>query len=110
MELSQPGTEQLRASLDDLLEEVRAGTERIGELQHELETREITGYAGSGEVTVRLLGTGQFVDVSIDPDTYRRYDADTVGTLVLAAVNDGLARLQEAGREIFAPVLGPVEG
>lgn len=97
--------DHLQSTLDDMLEQVRVSTERIDDLQRELQSREITGYAGNGEVTVRLLGTGQFVDVSIDPDTYRRYDAETVGTLVLTAVNDGLARLQEASRTIFAPVL-----
>lgn len=99
--------DQLQSSLADMLAEVRASTQRVDELQRELQGREITGYAGNGEVTVRLLGTGQFVDVSIDPDTHRRYDAETVGTLVLAAVNDGLARLQEASRTILAPVLNP---
>ena len=105
MDFLHPDTDHLQSTLDDLLEEVRVSTERIDDLQRELQSREITGYAGNGEVTVRLLGTGQFVDVYIDPDTYRRYDAETVGTLVLTAVNDGLARLQEASRTIFAPVL-----
>jgi nucleoid-associated protein EbfC len=102
--------EQLQSTLDELLQDVRAQTEHVTELRHQLQTREITGYAGNGEVTVRLLGTGQFVDVSIDPVAYRQYDAETVGTLVLTAVNDGLARLQEASRAIFAPVLDNTEG
>jgi DNA-binding YbaB/EbfC family protein len=110
MDFTHTDVDQLQSTLEDLLDEVQANTERINEMQRDLESREITGYAGSGEVTVRLLGTGQFVDVYIDPDTYRRYDAETVGTLVLTAVNDGLARLQEASRTIFAPVLDAAEG
>jgi nucleoid-associated protein EbfC len=100
----------LTPGLDDLLAEVQANTERVLELQRDLERREITGYTGNGEVTVRLLGTGQFVEVFIDPETYRRYDSETVGTLVLTAVNDGLARLQTASRTIFAPVLDAAGG
>lgn len=102
--------EQLQSTLQDLLDDVQANTERVNEMQRDLQSREITGYAGNGEVTVRLLGTGAFVDVFIDPDTYRRYDAETVGTLVLAAVNDGLARLQAASRTIFAPMLDAAGG
>ncbi|MFI7541809.1 YbaB/EbfC family nucleoid-associated protein [Actinoplanes sp. NPDC049599] len=105
MDFTHTDADRLQTTLDDMLAEVRASTERVNEMQRELQSSEITGYAGNGEVTVRLLGTGQFVDVCIDPDTYRRYDAETVGTLVLTAVNDGLARLQEASRTIFAPVL-----
>jgi len=110
MEFIHTDVEQLQSTLDDLLEEVQANTERVNEMQRDLQSREITGYAGNGEVTVRLLGTGQFVDVYIDPDTYRHYDAETVGTLVLTAVNDGLARLHTASRTIFAPVLDAAEG
>jgi DNA-binding protein YbaB len=110
MDSTQTDIEQLQSTFEDLLDDVHANTQRINEMQRDLQCREITGYAGNGEVTVRLLGTGQFVDVYIDPDTYRHYDAETVGTLVLAAVNDGLARLQEASRTIFAPVLDAAEG
>ena len=110
MDFTPTGVEQLQSTLDDLLADVQANTERVDQMQRELQTREITGYAGSGEVTVRLLGTGQFVDVYIDPGTYRHYDAETVGTLVLTAVNDGLARLQAASRTIFAPMLDAAEG
>ena len=100
---------QLQSTLDGLLQDVQAQTEHITELQQELQKREITGYAGNGEVTVRLLGTGQFTDIYIDPTTHRQYDSETVGTLVLTAVNDGLARLQHASQTIFAPVLNPAE-
>jgi DNA-binding protein YbaB len=110
MDFSHPDVENLQFSLDGLLQEVQANTERVNEMQRDLQSREITGYAGNGEVTVRLLGTGQFVDVYLDPETVRRYDAEVIGSLVLTAVNDGLARLQEASRTIFAPMLDAAEG
>jgi len=97
-------TDHLSTALDDLLDQVYADTERIAALQQDLERREITGYAGDGEVTVRLAGTGQFLSVVIDPDTMRRYDADTVGSLVVEAVNDGLNRLHAESQAIFAPL------
>jgi nucleoid-associated protein EbfC len=96
--------DHLNTALDDLLEQVHADTERIAALQNELQHREIAGYAADGEVTVRLAGTGQVLSVVIDPDTMRRYDADTVGSLVVVALNDGLNRLHAESQAIFAPL------
>ncbi|MDG4829504.1 YbaB/EbfC family nucleoid-associated protein [Solwaraspora sp. WMMD1047] len=96
---------QLEAAMNDLLEQVRASTERVDELNRSLATREITGYAGNGEVTVRLLGNGRFTEVVIDPDALRRFGAEDVGALVLEAVNDGLRRMQEANQAAYAPLM-----
>lgn len=96
---------QLQTAMDDLLAQVRAGTERVDDLRRAMAAREITGYAGSGEVLVRLLGDGRFTEVVIDPETVRRYPVEDVCALVLEAVNDGLRRLNEASQATFAPLI-----
>lgn len=92
-------------SLDDLLAEVQQQTERIAEARARLDRQELTGVTGGGEVTVRLLGSGQFIEIQIDPDTLRRYPPDVVGSFVLDAVNDGLRRMKEAGDAAFGPLM-----
>ncbi|MEV6343723.1 YbaB/EbfC family nucleoid-associated protein [Actinoplanes sp. NPDC051851] len=99
--------DRLRSGLDTLLQQVHTDTTRIVALQEDLWRREITGYAADGAVTVRLSGTGTFLDVTIDPDTLRRYDAFTVGQLVLTAINDALTRLQSATQSVFTPPPAP---
>lgn len=96
---------QLEVAMDDLLEQVRVSTERVEDLRRTMAARDITGYAGNGEVTVRLLGSGRFTEIVIDPDTIRRYGVEDVGALVLEAVNDGLRRLNEASQATFAPLI-----
>ncbi|GGK77609.1 YbaB/EbfC family nucleoid-associated protein [Mangrovihabitans endophyticus] len=110
MEHTHPEVAELESTLDALLDRVHAETAQVAALQEELQGREITGFAGDGEVVVRLAGTGRFTEVSIDPDATRRYDTETLGSLVLEAVNDGLDRLQEASRAVFGPVLGTTAG
>ncbi len=92
-------------SVDDLLAQVHEQQRRVEEIQRSLERMDIVGYAGNGDVTVRLKGSGQFTEVAIDPDAYRRYGAEGIGSLVLEAINDGLQRLGEASRRKFEPLL-----
>ncbi|MDP9794070.1 DNA-binding protein YbaB [Catenuloplanes nepalensis] len=97
--------ERLRAELDGALARVRENNARVTALQRELETTRISGYAPNGEVVALLTGAGEFTEVRIDPDLLRRYDAATIGTLVTAAVNDGLRRLAATSASTFAPLL-----
>ena len=90
-------------SIDAMVRRIQADTERVMRLRSSLETMEIIGSADRGAVTVRLLGTGRFTAIDIDPDALRSTDAQALGALVLTAVNDGLARLHERSRAMFAP-------
>ncbi|MGH3655984.1 MAG: YbaB/EbfC family nucleoid-associated protein, partial [Micromonosporaceae bacterium] len=75
------------------------------ELQRSLETMVITAYAADGDVTVKLTGAGRFTEVTLDPRVMRQYDAQTLGDLVLEAVNNGLRKLGEASQQKFAPII-----
>jgi DNA-binding protein YbaB len=97
---------ELEREMERMLAEVRESTERVDDLRRSMERRQITGYAGNGEVTVQLLGSGWFTDVSIDPEVVRQYRVEDVCALVLEAVNDGLRRLHSASQATFAPLLG----
>jgi DNA-binding YbaB/EbfC family protein len=92
-------------TIDDLLAQAQAQQERVMEAQRSLERMDITGEAGNGEVTVRLKGSGRFTEIAVDPGAHRRYDADSLGALVLEAVNDGLRNLGEASRRKFEPLM-----
>ena len=105
-----PDPAALAAAHDDLVARVRAGTEKVAAMRRSLDRQEITGSTRGGEVTVRLLGTGRFVDVRIDPDAVRRYDAETVGALVLEAVNDGLWWLHAHSELAFQSIITETGG
>ncbi|BCL12540.1 YbaB/EbfC family nucleoid-associated protein [Micromonospora sagamiensis] len=99
----------MEPAIEDLLAQVREQQQRIEEIQRSVATMQLTGYAGNGDVTVKLRGDGRFTEVTIDPQVLRRYDADTLGQLVLEAVNDGLAKLAAANEARYAPLLGEAQ-
>ena len=99
----------MEPAIEELMAQVREQQQRIEDIQRSVETMELTGYAGNGDVTVKLKGDGRFTDVSIDPQVLRRYDAQTIGQLVLEAVNDGLAKLNAASQAKYAPLLAEAE-
>ncbi|WP_051799337.1 YbaB/EbfC family nucleoid-associated protein [Catenuloplanes japonicus] len=97
--------DRLRTELDDALARVEQNNARVLTLQRELEATRLTGHSPNGEVVALLTGSGEFTDIRITPETLRRYDSATVGSLVTAAVNDGLRRLAATSAEMFAPLL-----
>ncbi|MFG3697338.1 YbaB/EbfC family nucleoid-associated protein [Micromonospora sp. NPDC047620] len=99
----------MEPAIEDLLAQVREQQQRIEEIQRSVATMELTAYAGNGDVTVKLKGDGRFTEVTIDPQVLRRYDAQTLGQLVLEAVNDGLAKLAAANEARYAPLLGEAQ-
>jgi nucleoid-associated protein EbfC len=88
-----------------LLDRVRKQTDQVQRIQRSVEAMSITGTSRNGEVTVTVQGNGRFTEVSIDPETVRRYNARDLGDIVLEAVNDGLHKLAEASSARFAPVI-----
>jgi DNA-binding YbaB/EbfC family protein len=100
----------MQKEIADLLAEVEAHRGRVLDIQREVDRMEITGTAGGGEVTVRLRGTGRVIEVVIDPQAMRRYDARDLGAMITDAVNDGVGRLGEASRRRFAPFGGEPAG
>lgn len=95
----------MEPAIEELMAQVRDQERRIMDIQRSVETMEITGFAGNGDVTVKLKGNGRFTDVQIDPQVLRRYDARTLGELVLEAVNDAQAKLAAASAARFAPII-----
>jgi DNA-binding YbaB/EbfC family protein len=63
------------------------------EIQSRLETLDVEGSAGGGVVTARMNGKKEVLSVRIAPEAFTAGDADLLGDLVVAAIN-------EAGRKV----------
>jgi len=74
--------------------------------QAELATQTFEGSAGGGMVTAVLRGSGELVSVEIDPSVLDPDDAELVGDLVVAAVNDAHRVMSEAAGEAFGGIPG----
>jgi DNA-binding YbaB/EbfC family protein len=89
--------------LQKMAREMQANMEKA---QTELGELTVTGTAGGGAVTVVMTGTQEAREIKISKDAVDPTDVETLQDLVLAAVNDALAR----SKELAAQTLGGVTG
>jgi DNA-binding YbaB/EbfC family protein len=89
--------------LQRMAREMQANMEKA---QNELGELTVQGTAGGGAVTVVMTGTQEAKDIRISKDAVDPTDVETLQDLVLAAVNDALAR----SKELAAQKLGGVTG
>jgi DNA-binding YbaB/EbfC family protein len=89
--------------LQKMAREMQANMEKA---QTELGELTVTGTAGGGAVTVTMTGTQDVREIHINKDAVDPTDVETLQDLVLAAVNDALAR----SKELAAQKLGGVTG
>jgi DNA-binding protein YbaB len=95
-------------TVEELMAKVQEQQERVFEIQRAVEQLEITAFTANSEVTVKLRGNGRFTEVVVDPRAMR-YDAETLGALVVEAVNSGLTKLAEATKKKFEPIMGETQ-
>ena len=84
-----------RGGIGNIMKQAQQMQRRMAELQEELENKQVEASAGGGMVKVVANGRQQVVAIAIDPEVVDTEDVDMLQDLVLAAVNDALAKSQE---------------
>lgn len=79
---------------------------QIAKVQAELRDTELEATAGGGAVRVVITGAQELRVIEIDPAAIDPAEVDMLQDLVLAAVNDAIARSKELERERMASVAG----
>ena len=67
----------------------------MAKLQEELETSTVEATAGGGAVGIVVTGKMTVESITIDPEAISADDVEMLQDLVLAAVNEGLAKAQD---------------
>ena len=96
---------EVQVDVAGLLDQVRQQADEVQRIQRSVEAMQVKGNSRNNEVTVTVTGTGRFTEISIDPETVRRFNARELGDIVLEAVNDGLRKLGEASTARFKPII-----
>jgi DNA-binding YbaB/EbfC family protein len=81
--------------LGSLMEQASQMQQQMAEAQAAAATTILEGVSGGGAVKVTVTGTGEFQAVSIDPGAVDPDDVTMLEDLVLAALHDATARIQE---------------
>jgi DNA-binding YbaB/EbfC family protein len=65
-------------------------------LQKQMEATVVDATAGGGMVTVKMNGQKQLLSLQIDPEVFTGGDKDMLQDLIVAAVNEGIRKVDEA--------------
>jgi len=66
------------------------------QLQKQMETTVVEATAGGGMVSVKMNGNKQLISIQVDPEVFAGGDKDMLQDLIVAAVNEGVRKVDEA--------------
>lgn len=96
-------------NLGQIMKQAQEMQGRMNELQEKLQEMEITGQSGGGLVQVTLSGKGEAKKVKIDPSLIDPNDSEVLEDLILAAINDARAKVDEETQEQMKELTGGME-
>jgi DNA-binding YbaB/EbfC family protein len=84
---------------NQMLKQLQKVQQQMEQAQDQLAEEVVEGSAGGGVVTARVKGDGMVESVTIDPEAVDPDDAEMLGDLVTAAVNEGLRKVKDLAAE-----------
>ncbi len=82
-------------NLGQIMKQVQDMQTRMAEMQEKLGEVEITGQSGGGMVQATLNGKGLVKAVKIDPSLVNPAETEVLEDLIVAAINDAKAKVDE---------------
>ena len=97
--------------LNALLNQAMEMQSQLMDAQAQAADAEVTGRSGGGAVEITVTGSMQFLDVTISPEAVDPGDVAMLEDLVLAALNDAIAQIDEMQRSSMGGIdLGALGG
>ncbi len=82
-------------NMNQMMKQVKKMQEQMMKAQEELANKTVEGSAGGGVVTVSMNGHKKVLGITINPEAVDPDDVEMLQDLVMAAVNDALAKADE---------------
>ena len=92
--------------MQQIMEQARLMQEQLATAQDNMSNVEVSGSAGGGMVSVTATADMKLTSISINPDAVDVDDITMLEDLVLTAVNNALAKANEAANEQVAGITG----
>ena len=89
---------------------MQALMQQAQQLQEKLQQTVVEASAGGGSVTVKMNGQKNVLSVTIDPEIVKSGDLEMLQDLVVAAVNEGNRKVDEALQSNLGGMLGGMLG
>ncbi len=85
----------MKGNMNNMMKQMQKMQKQMAKAQEELKEEFVEGTAGGGVVTVKANGHKEVVEVIIKEEAVDPEDVDMLQDLVLAAINDALAKVDE---------------
>jgi len=95
-------------NLGNLMKQAQEMQHKMADMQAKLSDLEVTGMSGGGMVQVTLNGRGDLKRLKIDPCLCNTDEVEVLEDLVIAAVNDGRARVETRVQEQMESLTGGI--
>ncbi len=93
-------------NMNKMMKQAKKMQAKMAKMQEELEEKTVEATSGGGAVKVVVNGKHELLDLTIDPDAVDPEDVEMLEDLVLAAVNEGMRKVQEMMEEEMGKVTG----
>ncbi|WP_026357237.1 YbaB/EbfC family nucleoid-associated protein [Mycobacterium sp. 141] len=93
-----------------LLAQAQQVQQQLMDAQEAMTKAEVEGQAGGGLVRVTVKGSGEVVAVSIDPKVIDPSDPETLQDLIVGALADASAQVQQMAQSRLGPLAGGLSG
>jgi DNA-binding YbaB/EbfC family protein len=101
--------QQRKPNMQQMLQQVQKMQRDMEVAQEALKEETVEGSAGGGAVTVVVSGDLEVRSVGIAPEAIDPEDAELLGDMVLAAVNEALRAAQELASQRLGGVTGGLD-
>ncbi|MGM0603227.1 MAG: YbaB/EbfC family nucleoid-associated protein [Bacillota bacterium] len=92
--------------MNKLMKQAQQMQAKMAKMQEELEEKTMEATAGGGVVKVVVNGKQEIVDLQIDQDAVDPEDVEMLEDLILAAVNEGMRKVQDMVNEEMGKITG----
>jgi len=96
-------------NIGQMMKQAQAMQAKMQEMQAALERTEVTGASGGGMVSVTVSGKGEMRRVKIDPKLIDPKEVAMLEDLIVAAVNDARAKVDQQMQAEMAKLTGGLQ-
>jgi nucleoid-associated protein EbfC len=95
-----------KMNMGDMMKQAKKMMAGVQKAQEELADMRIEAASGGGMVKAVVSGTGDLLEIKIDPQVVDPDDVEMLQDLVVTAVHEALADAKEAAERLMGPLTG----
>ena len=85
--------------MSSIMQQAQLMQGKMAKIQEDLAKTVVTGIAGGGMVQAKVTGQGEIISITIEKQLISQDEAELLQDLITAAVNDGLRKARETGKQ-----------